>query len=341
MTAFQNTGPPVPPLTAPTFNSSTLWKPDVQVDERSSAYLYRILHDFNRKWRHVLRNEYNNTTLRVMARAVIRLATLDFEVRENDSETDYGGQWVRSYNLPKWKPFDSDIVSLRDVVVVICQSPHEGLSKANDHAKQNRQTSSIVESRPQYMLLSIKHIMLCKCPTKLGEPLIHTVPEPLFTGDPNSPPSDLALSYLLWALSTSTKVISTLMRRLPIELQDQILSPLCAGPVARAHLGCLLSAGSSFSWNHRGVAVKLEKVRRQTYISPNAVYMLLVQSYGFDQDYSVYEELEAAYRDQELYELCEKYGQHMRWKSVESQIWLGGVCSGVVYDFDFKKAKKR
>jgi hypothetical protein len=49
---------------------------------------------------------------------------------------------------------------------------------------------------------------------------------------------------------------------LPIELQDAILAGVSAGPIERARMGCLLDAGSNFSWSCGGRTVEREIGRR-------------------------------------------------------------------------------
>ncbi|KAF2249461.1 Cryptochrome/photolyase FAD-binding domain-containing protein [Trematosphaeria pertusa] len=222
-------GPPVPPLLHPTLDSGMpCWKPQIQVDERNRAFIYRILRDFNHQWRHILRNNYNTITLRVLARAIIRLSTLDFEVREETSSRHgLGGDWVYITELPTWKPFNTDIVHVGDVHVVICHSIQDGLSRAKKHTTSQQFTAAngtrdCARKRPHYMILSVKHIMLCRAigPNELK----HTAPEPIFNGNHGvGPPSNLALDYLLWATAPAIGSIPTPLRSLPIEVQDIIL----------------------------------------------------------------------------------------------------------------------
>lgn len=261
-------GPPVPPLLHPTLDSGMpCWKPQIQVDERNRAFIYRILRDFNHQWRHILRNNYNTITLRVLARAIIRLSTLDFEVREETSSRHgLGGDWVYITELPTWKPFNTDIVHVGDVHVVICHSIQDGLSRAKKHTTSQQFTAAngtrdCARKRPHYMILSVKHIMLCRAigPNELK----HTAPEPIFNGNHGvGPPSNLALDYLLWATAPAIGSIPTPLRSLPIEVQDIILGYASVGPVASAKIGCLLSLGTPFLWKDGLLEIKLEEACR-------------------------------------------------------------------------------
>jgi len=98
-----------------------------------------------------------------------------------------------------------------------------------------------------YMVLSVRHIMLCRAtgPDKLE----YTAPEPLFNGNHGvGPPSALALDYLLWATASYVPYISTPLQLMATEVQDMILSYASAGTVLAAQIGCLLGVGSPFRW---------------------------------------------------------------------------------------------
>lgn len=261
-------GPPVPPSIHPRLDPAIPhWKPHVQVDGRNRAFLHRILRDFDHQWRHLFRNNYNTMTLRVLARAIIQLCTLDFEVREETGRRHgLRGEWVYITELPTWKPFETDVVPVGDVNVVLCQSIQEGISAAKEHKSSH--TSASVErakdrtgERPQYMILSVKHIVLCRA-TGRNE-LDCTAPEPLFNGNHDvGPPSDLALDYLLWATAPAVSLIHTPLSSLPIEIQDMILGYSAIGPIAAAKTGCLLSLGTPFLWKDGLEDINLEEHRR-------------------------------------------------------------------------------
>lgn len=56
------------------------WEPDLDTVPGSIVFVARILRDFDRQWRHVLRVKYNMNTLRRFARAIVRIATFDFRL---------------------------------------------------------------------------------------------------------------------------------------------------------------------------------------------------------------------------------------------------------------------
>lgn len=99
------------------------------------------------------------------------------------------------------------------------------------------------EAQPHYMILSVKHIMLCYA---TGPNLLkHTAPEPLFNGDYGiGSPSDLALDYLIWATASARPTVFTPLQLLPVEVQDIILNYVSVGTVEAAKVGCLLGLGS-------------------------------------------------------------------------------------------------
>jgi hypothetical protein len=260
-------GGPVPDPLTPTFDPATqYWEPQVEKDDRTRAFTNRVLLDFNHQWRHILRNRYNSTTLRVLARAIIRLATLDFEVREETGgRHGQRGSYVWITKLPPWEPFAENIVPVGNVNVVVCQSLDEGLAMAQEHfssheKKTTERATAILSMQNElhYMVLSIKHIMLCHASdsTKLK----HTAPEALFNGNHGTGhPSELALDYLLWATASARRVIRTPLQSLPVEVQDMILEHVSAGTVAAAKVGCSLGLGSPFLWKDGPLSLTLEE----------------------------------------------------------------------------------
>lgn len=257
---------PVPLPLEPTFDSEMpYWKPQVEVDDRIRAFTHRLLRDFNHQWRHILRNHYNSTTLRVLVRAIIRLSTLDFEVRDNIGGHGLPVVHVWITHLPAWEPFKTDIVRVGNVYVVLCQAIQEGLSVAQQHVSSRKfstpespSTTDCGEAQAHYMILSVRHIMLCHAtgPNSIR----HTTPEPLFNGEYGiEPPSDLALDYLIWATASARPSISTTLQSLPIEVQDIILNYVSAGTVVATKVGCLLGLGSPFSWKDGSLKVTLEE----------------------------------------------------------------------------------
>lgn len=81
---MESLGGPFPKPVEPTLDSDLpYWQPKIVVDDRMRAFAHRLLRAFYYQWRHILRNPYSCVTLRVLAKAIIRLSTLDFEVRYN------------------------------------------------------------------------------------------------------------------------------------------------------------------------------------------------------------------------------------------------------------------
>lgn len=171
------------------------WEPRVGIPYRLQAFICRLLRDFHYQWRHILRNPYNFMTLRVLARAVIRISTLDFEIRQNTGGHGPRGRHVWITHLPAWEPFSANIVRVGRIWVVLCQQIQEGLLMAKQH--MSSQTTPIAmdpyRAHAHYMVLSVKHVMLCHASGP--DSLEHTAPEPLFNGDYGTgAPSDLTYS---------------------------------------------------------------------------------------------------------------------------------------------------
>lgn len=291
---MEHLGGPVPTPLAPRMQSDPempYWKPRIELDERVKAFTYPLLRDFHHRWRHVLRNDFNFTTLRVLANAVIRLSTLDFEVRENTGGNFVAATHVWITHLPPWDPLSADIQRAGSLHIVLCQDIQEGLLKAKQHLATrqfsvagSQQATKDAEPQADYLILSVKHIVLCHAtsPTSLKT----TAPEPLFNGDSGSEPSsDLALDYLIWATASARILPVTPLQSLPLEVQNLILTHVSTGTVEAAKEGCLLGLGTPFSWKDGHLKVELTARR---YTRPTG-------------------------------------------SSVESQIWFGEHKSGVVY----------
>jgi hypothetical protein len=259
-------GGPIPVPLEHTFVSETpYWKPHVVVDNRMRAFAHRLFRDFNHQWRHILRNNYNFVTLRALSRGIIRLSTLEFEVHEKK-----GGDGARAgvgkiSSLPAWKPFEADIVRVGTVWVILCQDAQNGLSIAKQHVSsrgisttESTSTMNSGEAHAHYMILSVKHVMLCHATDRAS--FKHTAPEPLFNGvcDTGSP-SDLALDYLIWATASARPSVFTTIQNLPVEIQNMILNYSSISTVGAAKLGCILGLGSPFLWKDGPLKVTLEE----------------------------------------------------------------------------------
>lgn len=244
-------------------HQTSYWKPQIKVNERIRPFLHRILRDFDYQWRHIFRNNFNYMTLRVLARAVIWLSTLQFHIHEETEERGRGprGFYIWVSQLPKWEPLEANVLYVGKVHVVLCQSMQEGLSTAQQHATSHgsdNTTTSVETPYPDYMILSVKHIMLCHIASSTT--LECTTPVRLFNGNHGvGPPSDLALDYLLWATATARIPISSPLQSLPIEVQNIVLKYVSAGPVAAAQLGYLLDLGTPFAWNDGSLDIELQE----------------------------------------------------------------------------------
>jgi hypothetical protein len=104
----------------PEFRSDKgFWQPPLEADIHMRALVCSPLRDFHHQWRHILRDDYNKLTLRHLARAVIRISTLEFEVRENTGGHGRRGMHVSYLDQPSWEPFDADVVQIGLVRLVL------------------------------------------------------------------------------------------------------------------------------------------------------------------------------------------------------------------------------
>ncbi|OCK78343.1 hypothetical protein K432DRAFT_436015 [Lepidopterella palustris CBS 459.81] len=235
---------------------------DLQHLERRKAFVCRVLADFAFQWRHILCGRYNNSTFRRLACAIIRIATLDFNVEEITlSRQGTGGFLVWIHNLPEWDPFNGNIVRVGGTSIVISQHiPHAITLIREDFAKQSlsslkHNSSETSDKSLTYLILSVQEISLYRINTDLER---YTKPERLFNG--THPPSDEAIKLLLEATQTSAP--TTPIRSLPIELQDMILDKVSVGPIESARVGSILNAGSVFTWKCGDRNIEREEGRR-------------------------------------------------------------------------------
>jgi hypothetical protein len=225
--------------------------------ERRKAFVSRILADFSFQWRHVLCDRYNNTTFRRLAYAVVSIVTLDFTIEEATlSRQGIGGFLVWIDNLPEWGFAGEQIIRVGCTSIVICQhTPHAITLVRNDFRKQTHRTPGSAEKGHTYLILSVREFILYRI-NKENER--YTEPKQLFDG--TNPPSDEAIDLLLQATQTSARTIP--LHKLPVELQDAILDKVSAGPIESARMGCLLDAGSVFTWRRDNRDIEREVGRR-------------------------------------------------------------------------------
>jgi hypothetical protein len=225
--------------------------------QRRKAFVSRILTDFAFQWRHVLCGRYNNFTFRRLANAIVRIAILDFTVEEATlSRQGTGGFLVWIDNLPEWGFASGHIVKVGGTSIVICQhAPHAVTLVRKDFAKQILSTPGSAEKTLTYLILSVRKLILYRINKEVER---YTEPKRLFDG--MQPPSEEAIELLLQATQTSASTAP--LHKLPVELQDAILDKVSAGPIESARVGCLLDAGSVFTWKCGNRNIEREVGRR-------------------------------------------------------------------------------
>lgn len=232
--------------------SEPTWDPEYDASEQQIAIIGRILEDFSHQWRHVLRSRYNDSTFRRLARAILRIATLDFEITEVASfRSAIPGSLVALRDLPRWEPFGNRIVHLGRIPIVLCQHLTHSISAIrNDFGPhgahyRSKSTPHVAGDSVTYLVLSVREVFMYKAYFDgFHNPPIYTKPEPLLDGI--GVPSRRAIEYLLMAAPCRSP--ATRIHNLPVELQDMVLKEVSAGPVEAARIGCMLALGSTFRW---------------------------------------------------------------------------------------------
>ncbi|KAF2279971.1 uncharacterized protein EI97DRAFT_491532 [Westerdykella ornata] len=229
-------------------------KIDLQRLERRKAFVSRILADFAFQWRHA-------------CLCIVRIVTLDFSVEEatlpRQGNRDFL-VWID--NLPEWDFATGHIVRAGGTSIVICQhAPHAITLVRNDFAKQIQSNPASADKSLTYLILSVWEVILYRINSELKryqglKRLFERYTEPKRLFDGTHPPSDEAIELLLPATQTSIPMAP--LRRLPVELQDAILAKVSAGPIESARVGCLLDAGSVFTWRCGNRNIEREEGRR-------------------------------------------------------------------------------
>jgi hypothetical protein len=212
---------------------------DLSLFKQRKALLARMLSDFAFQWRHVLRGPFNGSTFHRLAYAIVRIVTLDFTVMEiNTPRRGTGGFLVRLQDLPRWNPWNGDIIRTGGASIVICQ--HVVHATSIIRADFKKWTTDDLKQDPigkpevfrTYLILSVHELLLYQINSRIER---CTKSECLFdnTGAFSPEAVDLILE------STQQRIPTTYIHTLPCELQDLILDEI-AGPLERAKIGCNL-----------------------------------------------------------------------------------------------------
>ncbi|KAH8802742.1 hypothetical protein F5884DRAFT_481134 [Xylogone sp. PMI_703] len=264
-----------PSLELPRFQYQS-WTPSSPLPLRRLPFVTRILSDFAHQWRHILRHSYGDSTFCKLARAIICMATLDFKVVEVASRwmhTSERGPYVWIHQLPSWQPCKEHLIRLGHINVVLNQDLEYGMQLARSNAMKNRKPNEIatLASFHVYMLLSVKHIALCRID---NQGTILCTPPAVFLNGIDTP-SSTAITLLLRGLLFAFRQPRTWIHNLPIEIQDRILEHISEGSIEGARLGALLELGSPFLWMRtedglrRGGAIeRLESPTHRTATTP-------------------------------------------------------------------------
>ncbi|KAL2062599.1 hypothetical protein VTL71DRAFT_5671 [Oculimacula yallundae] len=234
----------------------------IPVHERDLAFTSHILLDFASQWRHILRSPYADSTFRRFAKAILEIATGEFEVEEvsESQHIPYGRFYVSVLDIPTWEPCRYRVFEIASTTVVLNQDLKAALEIARNDAEEKKNAvknnGAGVEQRI-YLLLSVRHILLCHVDST-GY-CVHTSPTPFMDG--LTPPSPHAINLLLQALAPSTlndalhlhqRYQHTRIHTLPLEIQDRILQYIAEGAVEgaveAARTGCVLGLGTPFTW---------------------------------------------------------------------------------------------
>ena len=219
--------------------------------ERKLRFVTRILNDFAFQSRSLLWSPCDDNTFRRLARGIIRIAGLDFDVATVESgKHGMAARLAGVHTLPEWEPFDNQVVSLGRAWLVLSQHPKRAVPLVHQHFRGLQQVEGAKygprgeSADTLYLILSISHIVLCRFHNGVFE---YAQPQSLFSGVDN--PSLAAIELLL--IATSPTFSPRTIHSLPVELQDQVLGHLSLPPIQKATVACLLDIGSPLSWESK------------------------------------------------------------------------------------------
>ncbi|EPE27276.1 hypothetical protein GLAREA_03191 [Glarea lozoyensis ATCC 20868] len=238
--------------------------PSGAVDVLRLALIPPILSDFAFQWRHILRSSYRKPTLRRLAEAVVKIATLDFRIEEVSKSNNifFGSPYVDVTDQPLWKLGEDEMFSVGNTTVIV----HEDLETAFKIAKEEAASANGLIQQQNYLLFSVRYLMVAHVDSTGA--FSHTAPTVFMDG--HTLPSPSAITLLLQVLLPPWPP-HTPIHSLPLEIVDQILLFVSEGPVEAARLGCSLDLGRPFEWKkelrHKQQGVSIELLQSNSHRS--------------------------------------------------------------------------
>jgi hypothetical protein len=242
------------------------WDKRFQVNERQIAFCGRLLKDFAYQWRHVLRERYSDALFLKLASAIVRIWSLDFEVRERKFvKAKRIGTAEPEESLPAWPAYPGRVIHLNRCSVIMIQHLNMHAIMAHvrtDIAQAGHPNKDNLPMHPMrncrsitYVVLSVREVMLVRsCTVAQHSHSQYTDAVPLLTGETGDTMfSDTALNYLSAMVPFADYPNDTLLERLPNELQDMVISSVSEDPIECAKTGCMLAMGREFKWKREGM----------------------------------------------------------------------------------------
>lgn len=234
------------------------WKPDLNPSLREKAFIRPLVRDFGYTWRHILRSPMKQSTFIKLAYGITSLLTMKFDVAER-AKFEYVANenelYVEITALPEWDAPCLPVMELGTGWCVLAQNLEKGVRMTQLHLRNNARTGSARDVQILYVILVPRYIVLCK---SQGNELAWTRPAPLCSNDGLT---DAAVGALVWAASVTARPATTLLHRLPPEIQDRILFYAGVSFVASAKLGCELGLGLPLTWLDTGVKISLSDTK--------------------------------------------------------------------------------
>jgi hypothetical protein len=229
--------------------------------QRYMAFIEPILRDFAFQWRHMLCNRYNHSTFRRFAYAIIRIISLNFEVKEVSRNSN--ASLVTPLPIPIWNPPNGDEHILRTGgdTIILCQHHPVAVALIDDYIETQKAAARCAvpprkfPNQFNFLVLTVREAIRFDI-NRTEHPDL-TEWESLLDG--KTPLSSAAVELLLHAVQARSAPENRI-RNLPIELQEMILDHF-SNPIERARIGLILDIGIESTWKTKGTPIKLLKER--------------------------------------------------------------------------------
>jgi hypothetical protein len=203
----------------------------------------------------MLCDRYSQPAFGLFAYAVIRLMSLDFEVKQLAYPGLWKSDYIRDY-YPLWSGFTPPgavrvVQTEWDTVIMCPHIPTAIRMIREDVAREIADGRRRPRKSKHYLVLTLREAIRFE---------VNTSMEPVFSEgyhlfDGVNRPQDAVVGLLLESLHAPSASWNRI-RRLPLELQDMILKQVSPSPLECERIGCILGIGTPFAWGRSEIKLQ-------------------------------------------------------------------------------------